>query len=158
MAYNVIEAIVAIWAGTRAESIALFGFGLDSVIECSAASVLLWRLTVEARGATETQILLSERRVRRFIGGTFFALAVYVFTQASLTIWLQKPPEETFVGIILTSLSLIVMPALAWSKLRVADRMGSASLRAEARETLACVYLSATVLAGLAANAALGWW
>lgn len=158
LAYNVVEGVIALWAGASAESIALFGFGLDSVIECSAASLMLWRLTVEARGADEDEILRTEHRVHRFIGATFLALAVYVLVQASLMLWLQQPPEETLVGVALTTASVLIMPLLAWKKLQVADRMGSASLRAEAKETLACVYLSVTVLIGLAANALLGWW
>ena len=96
LAYNIIEGILAIWAGVQAHSIALVGFGLDSFIECAAAGVLLWRLGLEARGASAEIIERSERRVHRFIGGTFFALALYVLLQAGWTLWQQKTVEESF--------------------------------------------------------------
>ena len=158
LAYNIVEAVVAIWAGAEAESIALLGFGLDSVIECAAAIVLFWRLGVEARGADREKVAATERFVRRFIGGTFVALAVYVLVQAGVTLWQQSPPTESVVGIILASASLIIMPIIAWRKIRVADQLKSESLRAEAKETLACSYLSFALLLGLVANAAAGWW
>ncbi len=158
LAYNIVEAVVAIWAGTEAESIALLGFGLDSVIECAAAIVLFWRLGVEAGGADPEDVEATERFVRRFIGGTFAALALYVLLQAGLTLYRHNPPTESVVGIILAGASLIVMPAIAWKKMRVADQLKSGSLRAEAKETLACSYLSFTLLLGLVAHSLLGWW
>jgi len=158
MAYNVVEAVVALWSGTAAESIALFGFGLDSVIECAAAAVLLWRLAVEARGADPEEIEASERRVRRFVGGTFFALSAYVIAQAARTLVLREAPGRSIVGIALAAASLLIMPILAWAKMRAADRVGSRALKAEAKETLACAILSFTLLVGLVANAIAGWW
>jgi len=141
-----------------AQSIALVGFGLDSVIELAAAGVLLWRLRVEVRGADPETIEQSERRVHRFIGGTFMALALYVFLTALWTLWKQEMPGESVVGIILAIASLIIMPLVAWGKLHAAREISSAALRAEAKETLACSYLSFTLLLGLGANAAAGWW
>jgi divalent metal cation (Fe/Co/Zn/Cd) transporter len=158
LAYNIVEGILAIWAGVQAHSIALVGFGLDSFIECAAAGVLLWRLGVEARGASAAIIERSERRVLRFIGGTFFALALYVLIQAGWTLWQQKTVEESFVGIVLAVASLIIMPLVSWGKLHAAQMLHSAALRAEAKETLACSYLSFTLLLGLVANAVVGWW
>ena len=158
LAYNVIEAVVAVWAGIDAGSIALVGFGLDSVIECAAAAVLLRRLAVEARGADREAIARSERWVRRFVGATFLALALYVAAQATWSLWRHAVARESVVGIVLASASLIVMPLVALGKLRAAREIGSAALRAEAKETLACSYLSFTVLLGLVANATLGWW
>jgi divalent metal cation (Fe/Co/Zn/Cd) transporter len=158
MAYNVIEAGVALWFGASAESIALLGFGLDSVIECAAAGVLLWRLSLEARGADPGQLERAERRVHRFVGATFLALAVYVMAQASLTLWRAEPPDESIPGIILAVASLVVMPLVAWGKLRAAREIASAALRAEAKETLACSYLSFALLLGLGANAVAAWW
>jgi divalent metal cation (Fe/Co/Zn/Cd) transporter len=90
MAYNFIEAIVALYAGIQADSIALVGFGLDSVIELAAASVLLWRLRVEFRGDSADRIARAETRVRRFVGVTFFALALYVATQSGWTLWMSR--------------------------------------------------------------------
>jgi divalent metal cation (Fe/Co/Zn/Cd) transporter len=158
LAYNIAEGILAIWAGVQASSIALVGFGLDSFIECAAAGVLLWRLAIEARGASAEIIERSERRVHRFIGGTFFALALYVLLQAGWTLWQQKTVEESFLGIVLAVASLIIMPLVSWGKLRAAQMLNSAALRAEAKETLACSYLSFTLLLGLVANAVAGWW
>jgi divalent metal cation (Fe/Co/Zn/Cd) transporter len=158
MAYNVIEAGVALWFGASAESIALLGFGLDSVIECAAAGVLLWRLSLQARGADPEQLERAEQRVHRFVGATFLALASYVTAQASLTLWRADPPEESIPGIILAAASLVIMPLVSWGKLRAAREIPSAALRAEAKETLACSYLSFTLLLGLALNAAVAWW
>ena len=158
LAYNVIEAGVALWFGTRAESIALLGFGLDSAIECAAAGVLLWRLALEARGAEPERLERAERRVHRFVGVTFLALAVYVVAQASSSLWEARAPEESIPGIILAVASLVIMPLVSWAKLRVAREIPSAALRAEAKETLACSYLSFALLLGLVANAAAGWW
>jgi divalent metal cation (Fe/Co/Zn/Cd) transporter len=158
LAYNSVEGILALWAGFQAGSIALVGFGLDSFIECAAAGLLLWRLAIEARGASAEMIEHSERRVHRFIGGTFVALALYVLFQAGWTLWQQKTVEESFLGIILAVVSLVIMPLVSWGKLRAARIIASPALRSEAKETLACSYLSFTLLLGLVANAVAGWW
>jgi divalent metal cation (Fe/Co/Zn/Cd) transporter len=158
LAYNVIEAGVAVWAGMAAGSIALLSFGLDSVIECAAAAVLLWRLTVELKGRDPNAIEAAERRSYRFVGATFLALAAYVLVEAVLTLTSGDHPQPSTAGIVLAAVSLAVMPLLAWAKLRTASGLGSAALKAEAKETLACAYLSFTLLVGLALNSALGWW
>jgi divalent metal cation (Fe/Co/Zn/Cd) transporter len=158
MVYNLLEAGIALWAGVRADSIALVGFGLDSVIELSAAAVLLWRLTIEARGADRQTVERTEHRVHVFVGVTFILLALYVTGQAGWTLWTQDAPDESVIGIALAATSLVIMPLVAWGKLRAAREIGSAALRAEAKETLACSYLSFTLLLGLVANATAGWW
>ncbi|MCF8106010.1 MAG: cation transporter [Desulfohalobiaceae bacterium] len=158
MAYNLLEGIVALWAGLRAGSIALIGFGLDSYIECAAATALFWRLTVEARGAKHEAIEHSERVVQRFVGGTFLALTLYVVIQASWMLLGQEAARESLIGMVLAGVSLLVMPLVAWGKLYAARNIGSSALRAEAKETLACSYLSLTLLLGLVANAVAGWW
>ncbi|MCG8592180.1 MAG: cation transporter [Proteobacteria bacterium] len=158
LAYNVVEAIIALALGAAAHSIALIGFGLDSGIEVAAAGVLLWRLRLETQGIAGEARERAERRVHRFIGGTFVALALYVSAQAGWTLWFRTTPDESVVGIALAVASLVIMPLVAWGKLRAAREIGSRALRAEARETLACSYLSFALLVGLAANAALGWW
>ena len=157
MVYNTIEAGLALWSGIGARSIALIGFGLDSVIELAAATALLWRLRVEARGADEEAVEAAERRVHRFIGSTFFLLSAYVAAVSIWTLFGGREPAESVVGIILATASLVAMPTIAWGKLRAADRLKSASLRSEAKETLACSYLSLTLLLGLGANALFGW-
>lgn len=158
MAYNVVEAGLALWSGIEAKSIALVGFGLDSVIECIAAAALLWRLTVESRGARGHELELAERRVQRIVGSTFLLLSLYVAAQAGWTLWRGSAPEESTLGIVVATASLVVMPLVSWGKLRAAREIGSSALRAEAMETLACSYLSFTLLVGLGANAAVGWW
>ena len=158
MAYNVVEAGIAVASGIAARSIALIGFGLDSVIELAAAGVLLWRLRLETRDADAVRVERSERRARRFIGVTFLLLAAYVVVEALLTLAGGARPEESLIGIVLAAASLAVMPLIAWGKLRAASAIGSAALAAEARETLACAYLSLTLLLGLVANAVAGWW
>jgi divalent metal cation (Fe/Co/Zn/Cd) transporter len=149
LAYNVIEAIVALWAGSEANSIALVGFGLDSIIECVAAGALLWRLSVGEH---------AEHGVQTIVGATFLLLAVYVTVQAGWTLWQRAAPSESLVGILLAAASLVIMPVLSWGKLRAAREIGSAALRAEAKETLACSYLSLALLLGLVANGAAEWW
>ncbi|HYA03619.1 MAG TPA: cation transporter [Syntrophobacteria bacterium] len=158
MVYNMIEAVVALWAGYRAGSIALIGFGLDSFIEITAGAVLLWRMTVQLRGAEEERVERAERRVRRFVGVTFFGLAAYVAVDSLWTLWTREAPAESLIGIALAIASLIIMPLIAFGKMRTADAMGSKALRAEAKETLACSYLSFTLLVGLVLNALAGWW
>lgn len=157
-AYNVIEAVISIAAGVAADSIALVGFGLDSVIECASATVVLWRLWVEARGADREQVEASEQRVMRFVGVTFLLLALYVLIEAGWTLWSTDIAGESVVGMVLAGVSLVVMPLIALGKLRAAREVGSSALRAEAGETLACAWLSFALLLGLAANAAFGWW
>jgi divalent metal cation (Fe/Co/Zn/Cd) transporter len=154
----VIEAGLALWAGAAAHSIALVGFGFDSIIECIAAAALLWRLSVEGRGAERAAVERAEHRVHRIVGFTFVMLALYVTAQAGWTLWQKAAPEESTLGMIVAAASLVVMPLVSWGKLRAAREIGSTALRAEAKETLACSYLSFTLLLGLGANAVVGWW
>jgi len=158
MAYNAAEAVLALWAGIRAHSIALVGFGADSMIELAAAAVLLWRLRVEARGADDETVERTERRVHLFVGVTFLLLSVYVLWQSALTLLAREAPSESILGIVLAAASLAIMPLVSWGKLRAARELGSRALRAEALETLACSYLSFTLLLGLVLNATAGWW
>jgi len=158
LAYNVGEAGIALWFGREADSVALIGFGLDSLIETAAATVLLWRLWLEANGADRERVEKTEHRIHRFVGGTFLALATYVTVESISTFWSRQAPAESPVGIALAAVSLVLMPLVSLGKLRAAREIGSAALRAEAKETLACSYLSFTLLLGLGANAALGWW
>jgi divalent metal cation (Fe/Co/Zn/Cd) transporter len=158
MLYAIAEGVVAIIFGTKAGSTSLLAFGIDSGIECAACGVVLWRVAVEMRGADQERAEASEHLARRFIGATFFALVLYIAVDAGLTLWTSAAPETSSVGIAVTILSLVVMPSLASLKLRTARRIGSRALESEAKETLACAWLSAITLGGLAFNAALGWW
>lgn len=158
VAYNLVEAGVALYAGVQAGSIALVGFGLDSVIELTAAAVVLWRLRLEARGAEVERVQIVEAAVSRFVGVTLIALAAYVVIQAVWILWTREAPQESWLGVALASLSLLIMPLLGIGKLRAADEIGSRALRQEAKETFACAYLSFALLLGLGANAIAGWW
>jgi len=149
--YNVVEAIIAISAGTVAGSIALIGFGLDSVIEVSSAAAVAWQFSASDPERRE-QVAL------RVIAGSFFALAAYVTVEALRTLVTGSEPERSTVGIVLVAVSVVVMPFLSWAQRRAGRELGSASAVADSRQTLLCTYLSAGVLVGLVLNAALGWW
>ncbi len=150
--WNVTEAAVAIGAGAAVSSIALVGFGIDSVIESLSAGVLLWRLLGHPADAER------ERRALKLVGISFLALAVYIAVDAGQSLLLREPPEASLIGILLASASLIVMPLLARAKRRVASRINSRALAADSRQTSLCAYLSAILLGGLALNAWQGWW
>jgi divalent metal cation (Fe/Co/Zn/Cd) transporter len=149
--YNVIEAIVAITAGTIASSIALIGFGLDSLIEVSSAAAVAWQFAGPDHERREKVAL-------RVIAGSFFALAAYVTVEALRTLIGGHQPEQSNVGIVLVAISVVVMPFLSWAQRRAGRELGSASAVADSKQTLLCTYLSAAVLVGLVLNAALGWW
>jgi divalent metal cation (Fe/Co/Zn/Cd) transporter len=155
--WNTLEAAVSIGSGVLAGSIALVGFGLDSVVEVASALIIVWRLSHQ--GLDHVANERAERRAVRLIAVSFFAISVYVVADAASTLLgVRGEPQRSPLGLAITALSLIVMPSLAWAKRRVAGRMGSVALKADAAETQLCTYLSAVVLLGLAANAVLGWW
>jgi divalent metal cation (Fe/Co/Zn/Cd) transporter len=150
IAWNVVEAIVAIAAGTAASSIALVGFGLDSTVEVMSAVVIVWQF----RGLNEDR----ERRALKLIAVSFFALGGYVSVQAIIDLVGASEPSESPVGIALAIASLIVMPVLARAKRRNGTLMGSATVVADSNQTKLCAYLSAILLGGLLFNATVGWW
>lgn len=158
IAWNVLEAAIAISAGVLAGSIALVGFGLDSVIETIAASALYHRLSAEKRGASSADIERYEHRALRIVGVTFLALAAYILYEAGTTLWTHETPAPSTIGLVLATLSLIVMPILAFAKLRAGQKLESRALIGDAKETFVCSYLSLSLLLGLGANALLGWW
>ena len=158
LVYNVIEAVIALIAGNRADSIALIGFGFDSIIEMSASGLMVWRLAVEIKGSAPEMIERTEHIVHRFVGITFFLLAAYIAFKSITGLIAQEAPEESMVGMVIAALSLIIMPGLAWGKLKAAKHLNSAALRSEAKETIACTILSLILLVGLGLNAWLGWW
>jgi divalent metal cation (Fe/Co/Zn/Cd) transporter len=155
LAYNCLEGVIAVGAGLVAGSIALVGFGLDSLIEVSASVTALWRLYSDRDLARRAR---AERIGLRVIGVLFLSLAAYIAADALHALLARTPPERSFVGIALAAASLMVMPFLARAKRRVAVAIGSGALAAEAQQTMFCTYLSAILLAGLVLNAALGWW
>jgi divalent metal cation (Fe/Co/Zn/Cd) transporter len=152
--WHVVEASVAVIAGIAAGSVALVGFGVDSLIESVAGVVLLWRLAASRAASTS-----AERRAQRLIGASFYALAAYVAVEAARTLIAGHHPEASWVGIGLSLVALATMPPLANAKARVGERLDSSATKSEGRQNLVCAYLSAALLLGLAANAALGaWW
>ena len=155
LAWNVIEGLVAIGAGLASGSVALIGFGIDSWIEIVSGAALYWRLRKEKNGDKSD---LAEEKARRVVGITFFLLAAYVAYEAATTLLEGKQPQESPVGIILAILSLAIMPFLGLAKRRVGVKLGSRALVADSKETLACSYLSATLLVGLGLHSWLGWW
>ena len=155
--WNVAEAFVAIGAGVMAGSIALIGFGLDSVIEVTAASILIWRLRCELTCQHDTHVD-AEQQALRVVGITFFLLAVYVLYQAGAILWHRQAPETSVAGLVPAVASGLAMPFLGVRKRRVASALGSKALAADAMETLICASLSIALLVGLGLNAWLGWW
>lgn len=147
--WNSLEAFIAVGAGLVAGSIALVGFGFDSVIEVSSGAILLWRLSGNDN---------REKIALRLVGVSFLALAGYVAFDAAKAFWFRELPEESYIGIALAALSLIVMPILARAKRHVAANLNSRALEADSRQTDICAYLSAILLAGLGLNAVFGWW
>jgi divalent metal cation (Fe/Co/Zn/Cd) transporter len=148
--YNVVEAIIALSAGTVASSAALIAFGLDSVVEVLSAAAIAWQF---AAPDPETR----ERVALRVIAISFFALAAYVTVDAIVSIAGLREPEPSPVGIVLAAVSLVVMPVLSLIERRTGTELGSASAVADSKQTLLCAYLSAALLGGLLLNALLGW-
>jgi divalent metal cation (Fe/Co/Zn/Cd) transporter len=150
LGWHGIEAGVAIAAGVIAGSVALVGFGADSLIELAAGLVVLWRLA-SARA-------ISERRAQQVIAVSFYLLSAYVAVEATRSLAAGDSPAVSWLGIGLSVLTLATMPPLANAKARVAERLGSSATKSESRQTMLCAYLSAGLLLGLALNALLGWW
>ncbi len=150
IAWNVVEAVVAIAAGTAASSIALVGFGLDSTVEVMSAVVIVWQF----RGLSKDR----EQRALKLIAISFFVLGAYVSVQAIIDLAGKSEPRGSTVGIGLAVASLVVMPVLARAKRRNGMLLGSATVVADSNQTKLCAYLSAILLAGLILNATVGWW
>lgn len=149
--YNLVEAVVAIIAGTLASSVALLGFGLDSTIEVLSAAAVAWQFTRRDPERWEKPTL-------RVIAVAFFALAAYVTATSILALIAGVDVQHSPIGIALTALSVIVMPFLSFAERRAGREAGSATAVADSKQTLVCTYLSAAVLVGLVLNSTLGWW
>ena len=162
IAYNGLEGVIAIVAGWVAGSVALTGFGVDSAIEVTSAAIVGWRLRRERRGVATGdtgQIEAIEQRAARFAGMLLLVLAAYLTVESVRRLTGSgERPETSAVGLALTGLSILLMPLLARAKLRTAESLGSRALRADAYETIACVWLSVATFTGLAVNAWFGWW
>ena len=154
--WNLLEGLVAVVAGWMAGSISLIGFGIDSFIEVTSASVLLWRMSVDADIERRER---NERLAMKIVGGSFLALSAYIGYESVADLVRRQAPEHSLPGIVLACASLLVMPLLSRAKRKVGNALGSAAMHADAKQTDFCVYLSAILLVGLLLNALFGlWW
>ncbi len=153
--YNSLEGLIAVAAGLVAGSVALVGFGFDSLIEVTSGAVLLWRLDADVDEARRERV---EAISLRIVGVCFAVLAVYVSYDSIKSLIRREAPEESLVGIVLAAVSLFVMPLLVRAKRKVARGINSSALMADSKQTELCTYLSAILLVGLLLNATLGWW
>jgi divalent metal cation (Fe/Co/Zn/Cd) transporter len=154
--WNTLEGLVAVIAGAVAGSVSLIGFGIDSFIEVTSGSALLWRMSVDADVHRRER---NERRALQVVGVCFLCLAVYITYESTTDLWSKRAPEHSIPGILLACVSLVVMPLLSRAKRRVGHALGSAAMHADAKQTEFCTYLSAILLAGLLLNAIFGlWW
>ncbi len=154
ISWHVLEATIAIAAGVAASSIALVGFGADSLVETIAGLIVIWRFA-ETRQDSER----AERRAQRLIGASFLLIATYVAVEAIQTLLAGSHPKASWVGIGLAAITLLVMPLLARAKARVGEELNSSATVSEGRQNLLCAYLSAALLVGLGGNALFGlWW
>jgi divalent metal cation (Fe/Co/Zn/Cd) transporter len=152
LAWTSLEAAAGIVAGLAAASIALIGFGADSVIEIASSAILLWRLSDAERGSAR------EKPALKLVGVCFLLLAAYVLWESARSLLAREAPRVSYFGIGFSALCLVVMPLLARAKRRIAARIGSRSLDADSRQSSICAYLAAILLGGLGLNALFGWW
>jgi divalent metal cation (Fe/Co/Zn/Cd) transporter len=152
--WNSLEGIASIGAGLLAGSIALVGFGFDSLIEVSSGAALLWRLHLDEPERRER----AEQIALKLVGISFVLLAAYIGFDAIKSLIKREPPKASYIGIVVAALSLVVMPLLARAKRKVANQITSRALHADSRQTDLCAYLSAILLGGLILNAIFGWW
>jgi divalent metal cation (Fe/Co/Zn/Cd) transporter len=155
IAYNSLEAVVALVAGALAGSVALVGFGIDSVIEVTASGAAQWRLRVHSDDARRENV---EGITIRVIGWSFLALATYVTVDSARSLYFRERPDPSLPGIAILTQSVIVMPLLARAKRGVARQLESRTLEADGKQTSLCAYLSVIALAGVVLNALVGWW
>src|SRR5437899_3037789 len=156
IAWNTLEGLVAVVAGTVSGSVSLVGFGIDSFIEVTSGSVLLWRMSVDADVHRRER---NERRALQIVGACFLCLAAYIAYESATDLWSKRAPEHSVPGILLACVSLVVMPLLSHAKRRVGRSLSSAAMHADAKQTEFCTYLSAILLAGLVLNATFElWW
>lgn len=156
--WSLIEAGIGVAAALASGSVALLGFGLDSLVESASGGVMIWRLVAERKAADVAAIERLDRTAHRLVGASLFALAVYITADAVWTLWTRERPHPSVVGIALTSISLIVMWWLARAKRRAATALGSRALEADAFQATACFWLSVITLSSVVLNTMLGWW
>src|SRR5579875_2306730 len=156
--WMIIEATISLTVGYRTHSVSLQGFGLDSIIELISGGVLLWRLLVERR-KHDAEVVERAEHIAAWIAALgLFALALYIIAESTWTFWMRSYPLTSWWGIGLALAAAVIMPVLWQGKLRVAEHIGSAALKADAMCSATCAYMSLTLLVGLGLNALFGWW
>lgn len=155
--YNILEGVISILAGWLAGSIALIGFGLDSLVESLSGGVMIWRFRQRASLTKEEEERL-EKKAISLVGYTFFILSAYVLYESVKKLLFQEAPAPTLLGIIIALVSLIIMPGLFYIKYQTGKSLGSASLMADSKQTLACAMLSLALVVGLGLNYFYGIW
>ncbi len=155
--YNILEAAASIFFGSAANSIALVGFGLDSIVESLSGLILIWRLRQHERVSPAEEKSI-EKKAMKFVGMTFFLLGIYVLYESLSKLIFAEVSEPSLPGIIIAILSIIIMPLLSFRKRKLGEKMGSRALVADSEETLACAILSVPLLLGLLANYLFGFW
>jgi divalent metal cation (Fe/Co/Zn/Cd) transporter len=155
--YNVLEAILSILFGASAGSIALIGFGLDSIVESLSGLILIWRLRKHETSSEEEEIT-SEKKAIKFVAATFFLLGAYVFYESVKKLIFVEIPAPSLPGIVIALFSVIIMPVLSFKKRDLGIKINSRALVADSQETLICAFLSVPLLLGLAANYFFGFW
>jgi len=156
--WNVLEGLVGIGAALAAGSIALLGFGVDSFVETASGAVLVWRLRAERGLHDDVALERLDQRAHRLVGWSLLLLAGYIGLDAALALWRREAPQPSWVGIALTSVSLVAMAWLARAKRSTAVALGSRALAADSFQTSACFWLSIVTLSGVGLNALFGWW
>ncbi|MEK6691780.1 MAG: cation transporter [Nitrospirota bacterium] len=155
--YNVLEGIVSIFAGLLAGSIALIGFGLDSFVESSSGSIMIWRFRKHGKISEEEEEKV-EKKAIRFVAYSFFILGAYVLYESVKKLYFHEIPDPSLLGIIIAIVSIIVMPVLFYMKYQTGKSINSRSLVADSKQTLTCVFLSVALLIGLGLNYLYGLW
>jgi len=155
--YNIVEGIVSILFGLMAGSIALVGFGSDSFVESLSGSVMIWRFRKHGKISKEEEERI-EKKATKFVAVTFFILGAYVFYESIKKLIIQEKPEPSIIGILIAIASLIVMPVLFYMKYRTGKAINSKSLVADSKQTLACLFMSVSLLVGLSLNYLFGIW
>lgn len=156
--WMIIEAVIAIGSGVAAHSLSLVAFGADSVIELIAGAVLLWRLSIEANGASLSRVNQAEKASSWVVGIALLLLAVYIVLASGYKLWTHQGAESSYLGIGLAIASGLIMPYLSRSKKRIGSEIGSKALRSDGACSMVCAYMAWTVLGGVAFTALLGWW
>jgi len=157
VSYNTIEAIISIFFGSAAGSIALIGFGLDSIVESLSGLIMIWRLKQHQK-ITEEEEEKIERQAGKFIAITFFILAIYVLFQSLKKLIFYEIPNPSLPGIIIAMISIVLMPILSFQKYQIGKRIKSKALIADSKETMACCFLSLALIIGLGLNYLLSFW